>query len=53
VLLGNVRGRLMALLAERGPLYTEVARVAVDTEGRTPEQVADLVVAELGLEAGA
>lgn len=50
VLLGNVRGRLMALLAERGPLYAEVARLQVDTEGRTPEQVADVIVAELPLE---
>jgi shikimate kinase len=53
VLLGNVRGRLMTLLAERGPLYAEVARLQVDTEGRAPEQVADLVVAGLELEAGA
>jgi shikimate kinase len=53
VLLGNVRGRLMTLLAERGPLYAEVARLQVDTEGRTPEQVADLIVAGLSLEAGA
>lgn len=53
VLLGNVRGRLMTLLAERGPLYAEVARVQVDTEGRTPQEVADLVVAGLELEAGA
>jgi shikimate kinase len=50
VLLGNVRGRLSALLTERGPLYAEVARVAVDTEARTPAEVADVVVAELGLE---
>lgn len=53
VLLGNVRGRLMTLLAERGPLYAEVARLSVDTDGRTPEEVADLVVAGLALEAGA
>jgi shikimate kinase len=52
VLLGNVRGRLMTLLAERGPLYAEVARVTIDTEGRTPAEVADLVVAELHLEEG-
>jgi shikimate kinase len=52
VLLGNVRGRLMTLLAERGPLYAEVARLQVDTEGRTPEQVADSIVAGLSLEAG-
>jgi shikimate kinase len=49
VLLGNVRGRLVTLLAERGPLYAEVARITVDTEDRTPAQVADLVADELGL----
>jgi shikimate kinase len=45
-----VRGRLAALVAERAPLYAEVARVVVDTDGRTPAEVADVVVAELGLE---
>jgi shikimate kinase len=48
VLLGNVRGRLVTLLNERGPLYTEVARLTVDTEGRTPDEVADAVLAGLG-----
>lgn len=51
VLLGNVRSRLVALLNERAPLYAEVARLAVDTDGRTAAEVADLVVAGLGLEA--
>ena len=50
VLLGNVRGRLATLLEERGPLYAEVARVVVDTDGRTPEQVSDVIVEALGLE---
>jgi shikimate kinase len=50
VLLGNVRGRLATLLDERGPLYAEVARVTVDTDGRTPDQVADVIVEALGLE---
>jgi len=50
VLLGNVRGRLASLLAERGPLYTEVARLAVDTEERSPDEVADEIVSGLGLE---
>jgi shikimate kinase len=51
VLLGNVRGRLATLLAERGPLYAEVARVVVDTDGRDPAEVADEVersLTELG-----
>jgi shikimate kinase len=35
------RARLAAMLAERRPLYAEVATVALDTSGRAPEQVAD------------
>ncbi|MFN8156705.1 MAG: shikimate kinase [Candidatus Nanopelagicales bacterium] len=49
VLLGNVRSRMVALLNERAPLYDAVARLKVDTESRSPEEVADVVVAELGL----
>ena len=49
VLLGNVRGRLATLLDERGPLYAGVARVTVDTDGRTPDEVADVIVETLGL----
>jgi shikimate kinase len=51
VLLGNVRGRLAALVAERAPLYAEVARLTVDTDGLDPHAVADTVLAGLGLEA--
>jgi len=40
LLLGNVRGRIKALLDERAPLYEAVATVTVDTDGRTPEDVA-------------
>lgn len=50
VLLGNVRGRLSALVAERAPLYAEVARLSVDTYDRTPAEVADVIVTELALE---
>lgn len=50
VLLGNVRGRLAALVAERAPLYAEVARVTVDTDGLEPQAVADAVLSGLGLE---
>ena len=46
LLLGNVRSRIKALLDERLPLYLEVAQLTVDTDGRTPEDVAD-EVAEL------
>jgi len=51
VLLGNVRGRLATLVAERAPLYAEVARVTVDTDGLDPQAVADAVLAGLGLKA--
>ena len=40
LLLGNVRGRIKALLDERTPIYEAVARWTVDTDGRTPEDVA-------------
>ena len=41
LLLGNVRGRIKALLDERTPIYEAVADVVVDTDGRSPEDVAD------------
>lgn len=40
LLLGNVRSRIKALLDERGPVYESVATIAVDTDGRTPDEVA-------------
>jgi shikimate kinase len=39
--------RLLALLEARSPLYAEAAHVRVSTQGRTPEQVADAVLAAL------
>ena len=48
LLLGNVRSRIKALLDERTPIYESVATVVVDTDGRTPEEVADEVSAALG-----
>jgi shikimate kinase len=47
LLLGNVRSRVKALLDERLPLYQAVATVQVDTDGRTPEEVADDVAAAI------
>ena len=47
LLLGNVRGRLVKLLAERAPLYAAVATLTVDTDGRPAADVADLVEQEL------
>jgi len=43
LLLGNVRGTMKALLDERSPVYEAVSTLAVDTDGRTPEEVAALV----------
>ena len=40
LLLGNVRSRIKALLDERTPIYESVASHVVDTDGRTPEDVA-------------
>ena len=40
LLLGNVRARIKALLDERTPIYESVARLVVDTDDRTPEEVA-------------
>ena len=40
LLLGNVRGRIKVLLDERTPIYEEVATHTVDTDGRSPEDVA-------------
>ncbi len=50
VLLGNVRGRLATLVAERSPLYAEVATITVETDGRTPDEVAAHVIDVLGLQ---
>jgi shikimate kinase len=41
LLLGNVRSRIKALLDERTPIYEGVSSETVDTDGRTPEEVAD------------
>jgi shikimate kinase len=45
LLLGNVRSRVKAILDERGPVYRSVATVVVDTDAKTPEEVADEVAA--------
>ncbi|GAA2105261.1 shikimate kinase [Microlunatus panaciterrae] len=44
LLLGNVRGRLIKLLAERTPLYAEVASQSVPTDDRSPEEVVRIIV---------
>lgn len=47
LLLGNVRGQIKALLDERTPIYESVATLVVDTDGRTPEDVAGDIDAAL------
>ncbi|AEW97696.1 MULTISPECIES: shikimate kinase [Streptomycetaceae] len=44
----NPRARWRELMEQRRPLYTEVARAVVVTDGRTPEEVAEAVLAALG-----
>lgn len=44
LLLGNVRATLGRLMAERAPIYEEVATHVVDTEGRGVREVARAVV---------
>jgi shikimate kinase len=46
LLLGNVRSRVKALLDERTPVYESVATLVVDTDERTPAEVAAVIVAE-------
>ena len=48
LLLGNVRGRIKTLLDERTPVYESVAMLTVDTDGRSPEDVAREIEEALG-----
>jgi shikimate kinase len=53
LLLGNVRSRVKAMLAERRPIYLDVATITVGTDGRDAVSVADEVAVEVEkLEAG-
>ena len=47
LLLGNVRSRIKALLDERTPVYESVATHVVETDDRTPDEVAAGDPAEL------
>ncbi|HCA85660.1 MAG TPA: shikimate kinase [Streptomyces sp.] len=49
LLMINPRQAWRALMEERRPLYTEVARAVVTTEGRTPEDVTEAVLDALEL----
>lgn len=45
----NPRQQWRKLMEERRPLYAEVARAVVSTEGRTPEEVAEEILEALEL----
>jgi shikimate kinase len=45
LLLGNVRGRLLALMNERAPLYADVATELIDTDDLTPDETAEKILA--------
>jgi shikimate kinase len=47
LLLGNPRAQLRTMLAERRPLYVEVATATIATDGKTADEVADAVEAVL------
>ncbi len=47
LLLTNPRAQLKRLLDARRPLYEEVAAVTIPTGGRTPDEVADAVIAAM------
>lgn len=48
LLMGNVRGRIKQLLDERSGLYEAVATHVVDTDGRTPDEVAEAILELVG-----
>jgi len=47
VIPGNPRGRLRAMLAERRPLYEQLATVTVDTDDLDPDELAAEISARL------
>ena len=49
LLLGNPRAQWIRLMEQRRPVYEEVATLTVQTDGRTPGQVAAEIVREVGL----
>ena len=51
LLLGNVRSRIKTLLDERAPVYESVATLVVDTDGRSPQDVAEEIVTALARKA--
>ena len=52
LLLGNVRGRVKQLLDERAPVYQRLATMTVNTDGRSPSDVANEILMTLEREDG-
>lgn len=52
-LLGNPRAQWLRLMENRRPVYERVATVRVDTDGRSPQEVAQAVLEALGTPAAA
>jgi shikimate kinase len=48
LLLGNVRTQLKNLMDARRPLYAEVAKHTISTDGRAPGEIADEILEHLG-----
>ena len=53
LLVGNPRAAWQRLMEERRPVYQRLATVVVETDGRSPEQVAQLVLEALGADVAA
>lgn len=49
MLLGNVRNRLITLMRERAALYEELATVSIDTDAKSPAEVASEIATALTL----
>ena len=47
LLIGNPRGRMRELLAERLPVYEALARITVVTDDRDPQEIADEIAAAI------
>lgn len=47
LLTGDVLGKLAQLSAQRLPYYRQVAKLAVDTDDKTPNQVTDEIMSQL------
>ncbi len=49
LLMGNVRGKMAELMAERAPLYEEVSTIVVNTSGRKVREVVDELLEQLNV----